>query len=73
MDTPFGRNVRNFAAHGGEIRGIHKDAPPLRWRGLEWTTADNGSPLLSGDVAGTPGLNRGDLIFLMMDLDDFLG
>jgi hypothetical protein len=65
----FARNVRNFAAHGGEIRGVDSRSSPLRWRSLEWTTADNGKPLLHGDVSGIPGLTGGDLVVLMRDLD----
>ncbi len=68
----FARSVRNFAAHGAVVRGIHPDAAPLEWRGLTWTSQDNGSPVLAGDVHGTAGLSRGDLVYLMADLYSLL-
>jgi hypothetical protein len=68
----FAKSVRNFAAHGGEIRGLDARARPLRWQSIEWTAADNGRPLLSGDVEGQAGMSRGDLILLMRDLDAVL-
>jgi hypothetical protein len=60
----FGRVVRNGLAHGG-IR-IDSAKRAFSWRGLAYSAADNGRPLLYNDVT------QGDLTLLMLDMDELL-
>ena len=63
QDWNFGRVVRNSFAHKGVVYFKNASAPPVQWRGLTYSPADNGRNVMNRD------LWPADLIYLMMDMD----
>ena len=63
QDWNFGRVVRNSFAHKGVVYFKNASAPPVQWRGLTYSPADNGRNVMNQD------LWPADLIYLMMDMD----
>jgi hypothetical protein len=61
----FARVVRNCFSHGGLIR-IDKKDPPVEWRGLSYSSADDGRGVLGTDLA------IGDILVLLFEMDDAL-
>jgi hypothetical protein len=61
----FAYAIRNGLAHNGEIL-IRNPAEVLKWRGMEFSSADNGKPLLYEKLTAV------ELIVLMMELDNEL-
>lgn len=59
----FARVLRNAFAHGGQIDIRSATAPPVVWRGLWYTVADNGRSVLYQDMAPA------DVIVLMREVD----
>jgi hypothetical protein len=59
----FGRVIRNAFAHGGRIDFQNPKAPPVNWRTLSYSPADNGRTILFGDVTPV------EVIYLMSDMD----
>jgi hypothetical protein len=62
----FASAVRNAISHDGKIRFLRPNATPAEWRGLRYSFADNGRPILGTD------LGPGDLILLMFEMSDEL-
>lgn len=62
----FARVVRNAMAHGGMISFTSPTAPNVGWRGLAYSTADNGRNILHTD------LWPGDLLDLIAEMDSHL-
>jgi hypothetical protein len=61
----FARVVRNAIAHGKiEIR--NSNAPPVTWRGLTYSYADNGKQIFGTDI------KLGEIIALIFDASDAL-
>jgi hypothetical protein len=61
----FARVVRNAIAHGKiEIR--NSNAPPVTWRGLTYSYADNGKQIFGTD------LKLGEIVALIFDASDAL-
>jgi hypothetical protein len=61
----FGRVVRNSVSHGGRIYIENKKVPPVAWRKLSYSFADNDRAILHRD------LWPADLIYLLRDMDRF--
>lgn len=61
----FARVVRNAIAHG-KIKIRNPAAPPVTWRGLTYSYADNGSQIVGTD------LKLGEILALMFDANDAL-
>ena len=63
----FGRIVRNTMAHGGKVDIAQKDSP-ASWRGLSYSSADNGREIVTreGD------LSTGDIFTLMIEMSEEL-
>lgn len=59
----FGRIVRNAMSHAGKIHFDNPKATPVRWRGLEYSPADNGHQILHTD------LWPGDIFNLIIEMD----
>lgn len=59
----FGRVVRNAFAHGGEITFLSPNAPSVTWRGLIYSSADNGKQIMYHDIAQV------ETIILMEEMD----
>jgi hypothetical protein len=61
----FGRTVRNALTHRGVLEIQSANAPPVSWRNVTLTYADNGQELLTP----TKFLGVGDLIPLLLEMD----
>jgi hypothetical protein len=62
----FGRVVRNAMSHGGKIDIRNANAVPVQWRGLRYSSSDNGRQVLHTD------LWPGDLFNLILEMDAYL-
>jgi len=62
----FARVVRNAMAHGGAITFLSQTSPPVSWKGLSYSPANNGKNILHTD------LWPGDLLDLIRDMDTHL-
>lgn len=61
----FARLVRNSIAHG-QIHIRNPRAPPVKWRGFNYSAADNGRKLIG------PNLRVADILYLMIEADEEL-
>ncbi len=61
----FSKSIRNASAHGGVFKKLD-DRGDIQWKNLKLKSADNGKTLLE------VGINPGDLIVLMQELNDYL-
>jgi hypothetical protein len=59
----FARVVRNALSHGGVVNFLNAAAPPVSWRTLTYSPAQNGRQLLYKDVTAV------ELILLLEDMD----
>lgn len=66
QDWNFGRVVRNSFAHKAVVCFQNPSAPPVQWRGLAYSSSDNGRNVMNRD------LWPADLIYLMMDMDSHI-
>jgi hypothetical protein len=62
----FGRIVRNSLAHGSEIKFYRSSSPPVTWKGLTYSSMNNGQEIIHTDIW------PGDIIYLMIDMNTFL-
>jgi hypothetical protein len=61
----FSKAIRNASAHGGVFKKLD-DRGNIQWKNLKLMSVDNGKTLLE------VGINPGDLIVLMQELNDHL-
>jgi hypothetical protein len=59
----FGRVIRNAMSHGGRINIRNPNAAPVKWRGLSYSSKENGRLILHTDIW------PGDLYYLLRDLE----
>lgn len=62
----FARVIRNALSHGGTVEVRNSNADPVSWRGLTYSSSENGQRVLFQDLAIV------DIIFLMEDMNSHI-